>query len=100
MTAEIINMFLELKPLNEIASKLLPRHLSYVIKQFRKGAAFLDDFIEDFPGELAKKVEELVELQRRLSLDFINEFDIRKHKDPSPNERKISQNQPEKWHFA
>ena len=29
---EIINMFLDLKPVNEIAAKLLPRHLSYIIK--------------------------------------------------------------------
>ena len=55
----IINMFLDLKPVNEIAAKLLPRHLSYIIKQFRKGAAFFEDFIQAFPGELAQKVEEL-----------------------------------------
>jgi hypothetical protein len=33
---EIINMFLDLKPVNEIAAKLLPRHLSYIIKQLDK----------------------------------------------------------------
>ncbi|KAJ2990009.1 hypothetical protein HDV02_004654, partial [Globomyces sp. JEL0801] len=71
---EIINMFLNLKPFNEIAAKLLPRHLSYIIKQFRKGAAFLDDFIQALPGELAQKVEELMERQRKLSLDDMREL--------------------------
>jgi hypothetical protein len=33
---EIIDMFLDLKPVNEIAAKLLPRHLSYIIKRCRK----------------------------------------------------------------
>jgi dimeric dUTPase (all-alpha-NTP-PPase superfamily) len=33
---EIIIMYLDLKPLEEIAAKLLPRHLPYIIKQFRK----------------------------------------------------------------
>ncbi|KAI8893660.1 hypothetical protein BC833DRAFT_652731 [Globomyces pollinis-pini] len=65
-------MFLDLKPVNE--TKLLPRHLSYIIKQFRKGAAFLDDFIQALPGELAQKVEELMERQRKLSLDDMREL--------------------------
>jgi hypothetical protein len=65
---EITNMFLDLKPVNEIAAKLLPRHLSYII---RRGTAVVDDFIQAFPGELAQQVDELMERQRRLSLDDI-----------------------------
>ena len=70
---EIINMFLNLKPVNEIASKIIPRQLSYIIKQFRKGAAFVYNFIKEFTGDLAKKVEDLM-YQRRLSLDDIREL--------------------------
>lgn len=33
---DIINMFLDLNPADEIAAKLIPRHLPYIIKQFPK----------------------------------------------------------------
>jgi hypothetical protein len=84
---EIINMFLDLKPVSEIAVKLLPRHLSYIIKQFQK-TVLLDDFIQAFPGKLAKKVEELMERQRRFFMDDIGGFDNGKQKASPRNERR------------
>jgi hypothetical protein len=56
---EIINMFLDLKPVNEIAAKLLPRHLSYIIKQFRK-------VLEPSMYNLFKKVPNHLELLESL----------------------------------
>jgi hypothetical protein len=57
---EIINMFLDLKPVNEIAAKLLPRHLSYVTKQFDKiTPAQLRKFTSEYPGELSTAVKTL-----------------------------------------
>jgi hypothetical protein len=86
---EIIIMFLDLKPLEEIAAKLLPRQLPYIIKQFRKCVSpvyaelnsddlvTLDDkaiaqlILEDY---LAKDLSETIAklmLKRKLSLDDI-----------------------------
>ena len=49
---EIINMFLDLKPVDEIASKLIPRHLSYITKQLDKiTMTQWNDFFKMFPGE-------------------------------------------------
>jgi hypothetical protein len=57
---EIINMFLDLKPVNEIAAKLLPRHLSYIIKQIKKISPLqLEVFTSEYPGELSKAVKTL-----------------------------------------
>jgi hypothetical protein len=57
---EIINMFLDLKPVNEIAAKLLPRHLSYIIKQFKKISPLqLEAFTSEYPGELSRAVKTL-----------------------------------------
>jgi hypothetical protein len=65
---EIIDLFLEMSTATEIDAKVLPRQLSYIIKQFRKGAPLVDDFIKDFPGDLANLIEDLM-FKRRLSLD-------------------------------
>ncbi|KAJ3254647.1 hypothetical protein HK103_007057 [Boothiomyces macroporosus] len=54
---EIINLFLDLKPMNEIASKLLPRHWSYITKQFKKiNLAQLESFSQEFPSQLSNAV--------------------------------------------
>jgi hypothetical protein len=71
---EILGMFLDLKPVEEIAAKVLPSHLPYIVKQFRKGLPFVDDFLEYFPGELASTVQALsikIIADRTLSLDGI-----------------------------
>ena len=62
---EIINMFLDLKPVNEIAAKLLPHQLSYITKQFRKTLAVADMFLREHPGELANAI-------KTLSIKFIS----------------------------
>lgn len=55
---EIINMFLDLKPVNEIAAKLIPRQLSYIIKQFKKiNRAQLDAITQEYPSPLSQYVE-------------------------------------------
>jgi hypothetical protein len=54
-----VNLFLDLKPVNEIAAKLLPRHLSYIIKQFRK-------ILEPSVYTLFKKVPNRLELLESL----------------------------------
>ncbi|XJO75666.1 hypothetical protein BDV3_006308 [Batrachochytrium dendrobatidis] len=52
-TTEIINMFLDLKPVNEIAARLFPRHLSYIIKQFKKVLEpSICTFFKKFPNRL------------------------------------------------
>ena len=96
---DIINMFLDLKPVNEIAAKLLPRQLSYIIKQFRKciypvyakiadfklnsdaadtqddkaiaQSIFQDDFAKDLSEAMAKV---MFTRKQRLSLDDIREL--------------------------
>ena len=46
----IITLFLEMKPTKEILAKVLPRQLSFIIKQFKKiTAAQLDDFVQNHP---------------------------------------------------
>lgn len=70
---EIINMFLYLKPVNEIAAKLLPRHLSYIIKQLDKiTVTQLNDFLTTFPGDLSRGVKNTLEGSK--SLDDIREL--------------------------
>jgi hypothetical protein len=67
---EIINMFLDLKPVNEIAAKLLPRHLPYIIKQLDKITAIQrQSFAAEVPTvvELSDKVKEL-----RIKLDSVD----------------------------
>lgn len=70
---EIINMFLDLKPVNEIIAKLLPRHFSYVIKQFDKiTRPQINAFLLEYPGDLANKAKELsikFILENNLTLD-------------------------------
>ncbi|KAI8900681.1 hypothetical protein BC833DRAFT_581015 [Globomyces pollinis-pini] len=57
---EIINMFLDLKPMNDIAAKLFPRHLSNVIKRFQKINDYqLQEFIAYYPGELSNAIQKL-----------------------------------------
>jgi len=74
---EIINMFLDLKPVNEIAAKLLPRHLSYIIKQFKKISPLqLEAFTSEYPGELSKAVKTLS--VKNISGDALTLDDIRK----------------------
>lgn len=74
---EIINMFLDLKPVNEIAVKLLPRHLSYIIKQTQKISPLqLEAFTSEYPGELSKVVKTL--LVKNISGDALTLDDIRK----------------------
>ena len=71
---EIINMFLDLKPMNEIAAKLLPRHLSYIVKQFKKiNLAQLEAFTLEFPSQLSQYVETLFH-SKTFHLDDIREF--------------------------
>ena len=56
---EIIQMFLDLKPMEEITAKILPRHLPLLIDQFKKCIRFVVDFTKDFPGELASSARTL-----------------------------------------
>jgi hypothetical protein len=73
---EIINMFLDLKPMNEIAAKLLPRQLSYITKQFDKiTPAQLRKFTSEYPGELSKAVKTLS--FKHISGDALTLDDIR-----------------------
>jgi hypothetical protein len=73
---EIINMFLDLKPVNEIAAKLLPRHLSYIIKQFDKISPLqLEAFTSEYPGELSKAIKTF--LVKNISGDALTLDDIR-----------------------
>jgi hypothetical protein len=68
---EIINMFLDLKPVNEIAAKLLPRQLSYITKQFKKiNRAQLDAFTQEYPSPLSQYVENMFHT-KNLSMDDI-----------------------------
>jgi hypothetical protein len=60
-------MFLDLKPVNEIAAKLLPRHLSYIIKQLDKiTVTQLNDFLTTFPGDLSRGVKNTLEGSKSL----------------------------------
>ena len=73
---EIINMFLDLRHVNEIAAKVLPRHFPYIIKQFKKiNQAQLEAFGQEFPGELASTVKTLA--AKIISGDAISLDDIR-----------------------
>ena len=69
---EIINMFLELKPMNEIAVKLLPRQLSYIIRQFEKLAS-VREFSQDYPGDLANEIIKI----RKISGESLTVDDMR-----------------------
>jgi hypothetical protein len=73
---EIIRMFLDLAPVNEIADKLLPRQLSYLTKQFRKTLAFVGNFLREHPGELANAIRTLS--VKNISGDALTLDDIRK----------------------
>lgn len=68
---EIINMFLDLKPLEEITAKLLPRHLPCIIKQFKKiTLGQLEAFAQEFPSQLAQAAE-IMFYSKGISLDDI-----------------------------
>jgi hypothetical protein len=43
---EIINLFLDMEPMENISAKMLPRHLSLIIKHFRKGVGLVGSFIK------------------------------------------------------
>jgi hypothetical protein len=69
---DILMLFLEMKPSKEILAKVLPRQLSYIIKQFLKGANVFSEFVKYYPGNLATKVKELMYIalfERKLTLD-------------------------------
>ncbi|KAI8893501.1 hypothetical protein BC833DRAFT_286064 [Globomyces pollinis-pini] len=69
---EIINLFLDLKPVNEIAAKLLPRHLSYIIKQLDNITTIQSQsFAAEVPGAVALS-DKVIELRMKL-----NNVDIR-----------------------
>lgn len=66
---DIINSFLDKKPLKEIASQVFPRHLSRFRKQIAKISwKHADRFTEAFPGELANKVDQ--------AMDEFNDNDV------------------------
>ena len=66
---DIINLFLDLKPAKEIEAKVLPRMLHYIVKQFGKmNILQLEDFRQDFPGELANTIEDVF-MNDNVSLD-------------------------------
>jgi hypothetical protein len=67
---EIINLFLDLRPLKEIVEIVLCRQFSYIIKQFKKCFTVVDDFIKDCPGELSNLIDELI-YKKRLTFDDI-----------------------------
>lgn len=61
--SDIINMFLALKSEEDIAEKVLPRQLPYVMKQFRKTFGLIESFEADVPpalDELAKKARAVI----------------------------------------
>ncbi len=71
---DIIHMFLDLKPLKEIAAKLLPRHLPYIVKQFDKiNRAQLQAFTQEFPSPLSQAVEAMF-YRKAFSLDDIRQL--------------------------
>jgi hypothetical protein len=72
---DIIHMFLDLQPLEEIATRLLPRHLPYIVKQVGKiAAAQQQAFAAEYPGELASTVKTLA--AKVISGDAISLDDI------------------------
>ncbi|OAJ41898.1 hypothetical protein BDEG_25428 [Batrachochytrium dendrobatidis JEL423] len=73
---EIVRMFLDLRPANEIAAKLLPRHLPYIIKQFDKITRLqLEAFAAEYPGDLSSTVKTLS--VKNISGDALSLDDIR-----------------------
>jgi hypothetical protein len=71
---EIINMFLVLRPYNEIIARLLPRHLPYVVKQFKKiNLAQMEAFTQEFPSQLSEAVETMFH-SKGFSLDDIRQL--------------------------
>jgi hypothetical protein len=69
---DIISLFLDMKPTKEIDAKILPRQLSYIIKQFRKiTLPQIEEFLQKCPGELSSLIETLF-FKRRLTLDDIH----------------------------
>jgi hypothetical protein len=68
---DIIHMFLDLKPLKEIAARLLPRHLLYIVKEFKKiNLGQLEAFTQEFPSPLSQTVKSMF-YRKALSLDDI-----------------------------
>ena len=101
---EIINMFLNMQPLHEIAAKLIPRHFSYLLKQFKKlNIAQVEAFSQEFPSKLSQEVEtmfftkgiSLNNMRTLMNLIVVNRKVLREMKDgttegTSPATRKMT----------
>lgn len=45
---EIIKLFLDIEPVENMSAKMLPHHLSFIIKQFKKGVSLVGSLIKRF----------------------------------------------------
>ncbi len=51
----IIHMFLDLRPLQDVIDRLVPRHLHYILKRFQKNSTVFSPFCQGFSWRACRK---------------------------------------------